>query len=168
MHAPFASEVEHKVTISLFILCIGVAARIRWRRAPISTRSMYACCSCTLAASQLRRERARACFVLFYSFVFGQAGNRSQVGTLTERRPPREVLSRSRHLFYCSGVLRCLAYAATRKRPSHRLHRGTEQARLRAAEPVSCIFPAHQLKRERSLAARFHRADTSYHEMTKT
>src|SRR6516225_10415756 len=90
MHAPFASEVEHKVTISLFILCIGVAARIRWRRAPISTRSMYACCSCTLAASQLRRERARACFVLFYSFVFGQAGTRRgriQVGTLTERRP---------------------------------------------------------------------------------
>jgi hypothetical protein len=40
--------------------------------------------------------------------------------------------------------------------------------RTRAAESVSCVFPAPQLKREQSLAARFGRADTSYYDISST
>jgi hypothetical protein len=40
--------------------------------------------------------------------------------------------------------------------------------RARAAESVSCVFPAPQLKREQSLAARFGRADASYYDISST
>src|SRR6266566_364416 len=41
-------------------------------------------------------------------------------------------------------------------------------ARTRAAESVSCVFPAPKLKREQSLAARFGRADASYYDISST